>query len=55
MDDDARQAVPLGVVRNVISARMEPGGDQGSVLQEAERIVEQILVPEGRGCLVLVT
>ena len=31
VEDDARQAVPLGVVRNVIVARMEPGGDQGGV------------------------
>ena len=50
VEDDARQAVPLGVVRNVIVARMEPGGDQGGVLQEAERIVEQILVPVEREC-----
>ena len=52
VEDDARQAVPLGVVRNVVVARMEPGGNQGGVLQEAERIVEQILVPEGRGCTI---
>ena len=43
--DDARESVPLGVVR-VVVARVEPGGHQGGVLEEAEGVVEQILVPE---------
>ena len=45
--DDAREAVPLCVVDEVVVARVKPGGDQGGVLEEAEGVVEQILVPEG--------
>ena len=44
---DAREAVPLnGVVHDVVVARVEPGGDQSGVLEEAEGVVEQILVPK---------
>ena len=49
--DDAGQAVPLGVVHDVAVARVEPGGDQGGVLEEAEGVVEQILVPERKNLL----
>ena len=44
---DAREAVPLGVVHDVVVARVEPGGDQSGVLEEAEGVIEQILVPKG--------